>query len=285
MIGPTTPKNVSDREFTPNLRCLACEAPYYTGGEAWYRAYRSRLLHLVRSWGRCGTHIDAEDIVQDAFAALTDVLDTVENPPAWLKTVARRRASRGWQELAQVCPGDAGAHLGTTPDRVRWTSLTPMPDIETSMALRAVLRAMTQLPHRQRVALYLHQVEGWSHAEIAEYLGCATATAAVHANRGRIRIVINAGGNASCLGMQAGRDFVVSFGNKITGDMSFRRCVWVWCGCWSGEPQRWWQQCAIDEPPSPTSSPVAEGVTAETIHHVRVGASLVASNLSINDES
>lgn len=51
------------------------------------------------------------------------------------------------------------------------------------MASRRVFEVLAELPERQRVATYLSHVEGMHHREIAELLGCAPATVAVHIHR------------------------------------------------------------------------------------------------------
>jgi DNA-directed RNA polymerase specialized sigma24 family protein len=45
------------------------------------------------------------------------------------------------------------------------------------------------LPPRERAALYLHEVEGFRYAEVAEMLGCSEAAAKKAGVRGRRHLV------------------------------------------------------------------------------------------------
>jgi RNA polymerase sigma factor (sigma-70 family) len=230
-------------EFAPGARCPDCDAPYCAGLDAWYRACAPRLRGLIRSWG-CGPHLDADDIVQDTFANLAVQLRTVENPGAWLITVARRITDRSWKKARQVAVGDADDLLQDDRVRVRWTSLARRADLETSLAVRTALRSVATLPDRQRIALYLSQVEGWTHAEIAEYLEIAPRTVAVHVYDARtamrrdeashlVRVTVSQGAQIGNGNTQT---------NFFDNGVDAHPPVWVWCRCWTGEPQRWRQR-------------------------------------------
>jgi hypothetical protein len=51
-----------------------------------------------------------------------------------------------------------------------------------------VLEDIAELPDSQKVAVYLHHVQGWTAQEIGEYLKCAESTAGVHIHRGTKRL-------------------------------------------------------------------------------------------------
>jgi len=116
---------------------------------------------------------DADDAAQDAFFSAWSKLDRfADGQPLgpWLARIAlnaardlrRRRVVRRAEpiETVQVIAPDA-------------------PDAQTDRALlRGRLEgALAELPERQRVALLLHEVEGYAHAEIGALLGVPEGTA------------------------------------------------------------------------------------------------------------
>jgi DNA-directed RNA polymerase specialized sigma24 family protein len=152
---------------------------------ALYRAYSKPLLRFVvrllakRGWPE--SLPDAEGVVHEAFIAMLGANDPIQNPPAWLFTVARRLVSKipADHRTPRVDPQDlfdTGA--------VRWSTMAPQASMEDIFEARQVLANLSRLPDRQAAAYYLSTV-GWSHAEIGAYLRCAPATAGVHIHRAR----------------------------------------------------------------------------------------------------
>ncbi len=146
-------------------------------------AYRADLVRFAR---RCAAdrglyeaQLDAEGVAQEAFALALRHWDTIDNPRAWLFTVARRLVGKA---RAQAAPADTTVLDGAA---VRRSTLVPRASAEDAHAAREVMAAIGRLrSDRQRAATYLRHVEGRSLKEIAEVLGCAPATAGVHIYRG-----------------------------------------------------------------------------------------------------
>lgn len=117
---------------------------------------------------------DADDAAQDAFLSAWQALDRydVRQPLApWLARIAlnsardlrRRRRVRTTEPLDTV-------RLPTGSDGVE----TRPGDILLKARLET---ALAELPERQRLALLLFEVDGYSHAEIGELLGIPEGTA------------------------------------------------------------------------------------------------------------
>jgi hypothetical protein len=100
--------------------------------------------------------------------------------------VARNQVNKAATARPLFAPGDLAGHV--RDGSAAWASLAPRADAEDIRAARAVMRAIAGLPDHQRIATYLRQVEGWTLAEIGEYLNCAAATAGVHIHRGTTRV-------------------------------------------------------------------------------------------------
>jgi RNA polymerase sigma-70 factor, ECF subfamily len=125
---------------------------------------------------------DADDAAQDTFLTALMKLDRYDQRRPfrpWLMRIATnvaidRRRRRALRRTAPLAP-DAATHL-------------PGPDVTAERAaLQERLRAaLHELPERYRIAIVLFDVEGFSHAEIAEILGVAVGTvrsAVFHARR------------------------------------------------------------------------------------------------------
>ncbi len=114
-----------------------------------------------------GRPADAEDIAQEAFVVAIERLDRCRDPDrfsGWLLEIVRtralnafnRRARRGASDTGvEELGGDAGTH-GTPPGD--------------SSLRRRLLEALATLSVPQREVVLLHDLEGWTHAEIAAAL-------------------------------------------------------------------------------------------------------------------
>ncbi len=109
---------------------------------------------------------DADDAAQDAFLSALDRIETYDSSRPfgpWLMRIAtnaaidlvRRRAVRRSDALDE-----------RAPSRTR----SPASDAEGAEIRAKLMAALAELPERQRVAVTLFDVEGYSHAEIAAVL-------------------------------------------------------------------------------------------------------------------
>ena len=132
-----------------------------------YRRHTPRLHQLaLRLVG--GTEADAEDVVQDTWIKAVEKLDTFRWESAfgtWLHAIAvnvgretvRRRGRRQEVDL---------------PEQAEPAAPPPFERVE----VMDLERAIAALPDGYRTVLVLHDVEGYTHDEIAEQLGVAAGT-------------------------------------------------------------------------------------------------------------
>ncbi len=129
-----------------------------------------------------GDVAEADDAAQDGFLLALVKLDQFDRTRAfgpWLMRVVTNAAiDRGRRRRIR--------RTRTLEDDV--AASPPLPDVQVERrALRERLQAaLAQLPERYRSAIVLFDVEGYSHAEIAEMLGVARGTvrsAVFHARR------------------------------------------------------------------------------------------------------
>jgi RNA polymerase sigma-70 factor, ECF subfamily len=140
--------------------------------EVYAVAYPRLVGQLV---GVTGDPAEAEDVVMEAFARAAarpqDFAD-VDNPEAWLRTVAVNLARSRWRRMLRW------SHL--IPALARSEAYADLP--EEHLALMAALR---RLPTTQREAIALHHLADLPGAEVAHTLGVPEGTVKARLSRGR----------------------------------------------------------------------------------------------------
>jgi RNA polymerase sigma-70 factor (ECF subfamily) len=147
------------------------------------RRYERRAFAVA--YRLTGQRQDAEDLVQDAFIAALDKLDSFdEGRPfgAWFfrilmnrgTSLFRGRKVRATEEIPETI-GDTAA----SPDRLAEQA-------ETGERVRA---AMAELSDRQRLVVQLYELDGFTTGEVADMLEIAEPTVrwTLHAARKRLR--------------------------------------------------------------------------------------------------
>lgn len=147
---------------------------------------RRAFAHLAQRHGRAvyaialahlGRAADAEDVAQASLLAALEHLDDCRDPArfdAWLFAIARNRARRALlrRRLRDVLPR-------ITPEPPDPAG-APLPE-----ARMQLLRALAGLPARAREVVLLHDLERYSHAEIAAALGVSEESSRQHLSRAR----------------------------------------------------------------------------------------------------
>lgn len=143
---------------------------------ALYAASYRRLV--VQMFAICGDLADAEDAVQEAFITAIRkrrTLRSVQNPEAWIRTVALRRLHHGWRHAAVV-----RRHQAAQRD--------PEPSSDIGPDHVALVTALQRLDLDQRAVVVLHHLADLSVAEIAADLGLPVGTVKSRLSRARARL-------------------------------------------------------------------------------------------------
>jgi RNA polymerase sigma-70 factor (sigma-E family) len=139
----------------------------YAGG------YRRLVLQV---YPLTGDLAEAQDVVQEAFVRLLAKprrVATLDNPEAWLRTVAFNLARSRWrrgkvlQRLLRRMEAEPAEVPGATPDHV------------------ALMAALRTLPAGQREAIALHHLADLPVAEVAAILQVSEGTVKSRLSRGR----------------------------------------------------------------------------------------------------
>jgi len=188
---PSPPSSSPRQQLTPPIRISDEERELVSlakKGDEWgfaglVRLHQRRAYIVARSIVL--THEDAEDAVQDGFLRAYQALDRFDPSQtfgAWLNRIvanaaldlARRRKVRNAEELNESIP-------------------TAFRDPAEGGELRERLEdALAKLPDRARAVIVLHDIEGFTHAEIGEMLGIpgGTARSDLHHARQKLRVLL-----------------------------------------------------------------------------------------------
>ena len=164
-------------------RAQAGEEKAFTGlVQAFLRPAYSIALSVV------GRPADAEDIAQEAFLKAFQSLDTCREPEhfaAWLFQIVRNRARNllDSRRLRDVAP--EGACI------LEFVTLPP----ESSGMRESLLSALADLDVEKREVVLLHDLENWTHHEIAEALDISEVSSRQHLFQARqiLRAILGGG--------------------------------------------------------------------------------------------
>ena len=140
-----------------------------------------------------GSRADAEDAVHDAFIRAADRLGECRAPDRfahWLATIVRNHArnlmSRGiFRRTAPLLPHTAAARDD------------PARDAEVAELRQRLEAALGLLTAVQREVVLLHDMDGWSHADIATVIGTSEGMSRQHLFHARRRLRQALGENSS----------------------------------------------------------------------------------------
>ena len=174
------------------LEALRCNEPM--AAERLATRYGERAYRLARRI--TGNGQDAEEVVQDAFWTVVRKIDTFRGESAfgsWLYRIVtnasyqklrRRQSRRDELSLGDVLPlfDERGCHTAPVAD---WSPRADDPTIQVELRT-ALTAAIEELPAAYRTVLVLRDIEGRSHAEIAETLGLSVCVVKTRAHRARL---------------------------------------------------------------------------------------------------
>ena len=150
-------------------------------GELYVR-HRWRVYSLCRRMTRNAA--DAEDLTQEVFVHLLGQIGTFRGESkftTWLHRLTVNRVLMRFRRDARrkdLMPGYVKLQLSTAPK-----GASPrLPPVIDRIYLEA---ALSRLPAGYRSAFVLHEIEGYSHEEVAGMLGCSVVTSRSQLHRAR----------------------------------------------------------------------------------------------------
>jgi RNA polymerase sigma-70 factor (ECF subfamily) len=140
-----------------------------------------------------GNHLDADEVTQETFVRVYErrkELKSVKYLPGFILRIATnysidliRRRQKGFVSVDDL------VYLPEVQTELAGRITSPEQGVKDSEILAAVKMAIQKLPPRQKLAIILHDVEGYSKAEIAEALQCpqATVRSNLHIARSKVK--------------------------------------------------------------------------------------------------
>lgn len=128
-----------------------------------------------------GQHQDAEDLVQEAFIAALEKIDTFDTNrdfAPWFYRILVNRCLNARKSLARR----SGVDL---PIEAMSPDASPLVETERSEMRSRLKSAMSLLPERQRLIVSMFDLEGFSSPEIAEVMGISDGTVRWHLHQAR----------------------------------------------------------------------------------------------------
>ncbi|MBS2025920.1 MAG: sigma-70 family RNA polymerase sigma factor [Deltaproteobacteria bacterium] len=120
-----------------------------------------------------GAPADAEDVAQEALVVAFEKLESCREPErfaGWLMQIVRNRARN--QLVTRKLKGAQDVPEGIEA----WAPA----DTDRSVLRAELLAALNTLPPLQREVVLLHDLDGWTHAEIASALGTSEVMSRQH---------------------------------------------------------------------------------------------------------
>ena len=166
----------SDAELVAGVRRGSREAAGLLA-ERYLRACRAVALSII------GETAGAEDVCQDAFVYAIERIDDCRQPErfgAWLLQIVRNRSRNQLRDRKPSVPIDELA--------IESGGESPAARVEQREMRDRLLAALAEIPEERREVVLLHDLEGWTHREIAERMELPAGTVRSHLHLARKRL-------------------------------------------------------------------------------------------------
>jgi RNA polymerase sigma-70 factor (ECF subfamily) len=120
-----------------------------------------------------GRPADAEDVAQEALMLMLERIDTCHHPERFGRWLLQGVRNRARNRLAH-------RRLSDVPERATTPEQAGDADLERGAVRRQLLAALDLLGPVQRQVVLLHDLEGWTHAEIADALELSEVSSRQH---------------------------------------------------------------------------------------------------------
>ncbi len=141
-----------------------------------FKRNRDKLVGFIQK--RIQDFEVAEDITQDIFYKLTNVIDTVESVDAWMYTVARNQIKDYYKKKKEQSINEYVNEDDEFQLPALVADISNMPDsLFTREAVWEELEhSLEELPALQREVFVMHELENFSIKQIAEFQNTSTNT-------------------------------------------------------------------------------------------------------------
>lgn len=155
------------------------------------RRYKKKVYSVA--FRMLGNHLDADEVTQETFVRVYEKrsdLREVNYISSFILRIATNYAIDLIRKKSKKhIHVDELAFLPEVQEELAERIVSPERDLENAEIMKAIKEGVELLPPRQKIALVLHDIEGYTKTEIAETLGCpqATVRSNLHIARTKLR--------------------------------------------------------------------------------------------------
>ncbi len=159
--------------------CIAGKEKYQ---KILYEHFSSTLMGICMRYAK--NIMEAEDILHDAFIKILVKIDSFRGEgslEAWVKQITVNTAINAYRK--KVATG-YGLDIDEMQDYIK--DVKVVPSDRTTVEL--LLQFVRELPDGYRAAFNLYEIDGYSHKEIAEMLGCSPVTVRTQLHKAKLTL-------------------------------------------------------------------------------------------------
>jgi RNA polymerase sigma-70 factor (ECF subfamily) len=153
--------------------------------EALYRVFSGPVYTLARRL--CRSREEAEEVLQETFLEIARSLRAFRGDGAIGAWVRRISVSKALTLLRRRKSGAGELETGVNDPDVL-VGMVPVAEVDIGWQRVDLERALERLPDVTRAVVWLHDVEGFTHAEIAEVFGQSTSFSKSQLSRAHARL-------------------------------------------------------------------------------------------------
>ena len=188
LVGAETPSSTEATDA--QLVALARDGDASAFAALTCRHYRAAFAVALAN---THTRADAEDVCHDGFVRAAEALEDCRHPDRfapWLCMIIRNHArnTKAKQRVRRAAPLD---------DHVAASGDDPSRDAELADLRARLTHALGTLPVVQREVVLLHDLDGWTHDDIATLIGTSPGMSRQHLFKARKRLRAALGGQRS----------------------------------------------------------------------------------------
>ncbi len=150
--------------------------------ESLYRSYQTPVFNLA--WRLCRSREDAEDVLQETFIEVARSIGAYRGDGSLIAWIKRIAASKALMRLRK----DKRTAADPLPDADDLPSGHPAAPAAPPAARVDLERALTQLTATARAVVWLHDVEGYTHDQIAAAMGKTASFSKSQLARAHVRL-------------------------------------------------------------------------------------------------
>lgn len=135
-----------------------------------YTKFSPMLMGICLRYAK--NQMEAEDILQDSFVKIFIKMDTIRQESsleAWLKQITVNTAINAYKKKTNE-------GFSVDIDEIQEAVADPKIPVSDALTHQLLLGFINELPAGYRMAFNMYEIDGYSHKEIAEMLGCSPVT-------------------------------------------------------------------------------------------------------------